>query len=337
MVTMQDVAGAAGVSAMTVSNVINGRGGAGAETRSRVLEAVAELGYEVNVAARQLRVGQADSIGVFLPTIEGAYFADLAMQLDAVGKARGVTVAVETIGSTAETELAVLRSPRLHYYGGVVVSTSRARAADVVGIDLPDALVFVGERVVRPGFDHVMMDNVGGARLATSRLLELGARRIALIGGDSTDPDPSMATSRMHGYRAALESAGVPFDDRLIVPVRDYGMEDGYRSVLRLLQDAGGFDAVLCLTDPLAIGASRALADRTLRVPEDVQVIGFDDIPEMDYFVPRLTSVRPGTEEIARTTIDTVLARMNGDERERTVVTPVRARLVERESTKRSS
>ena len=333
-VTMQDVARVAGVSAMTVSNVVNGRPGTTEATRSRVLEAVAELGYEVNLTARQLRVGKTNTIALFVPTIEGAYFAELATHLSSAARDLGLRVAVETTADSAESELAAIRSSRLQIYDGAVVNLLRLDSDDLKDVEFSSPVVFIGEREMPGGFDHVMMDNVGGAHVATARLIELGARRIALIGGEQAGATPSMATLRTTGYHTALDEHGLAFDPRLIIPGRTYSMSDGYDAIRHLIAADIEFDGVLALTDTAAIGAVRALADENRSVPDDVQVVGFDNIPELDFFIPRISSVDPGTKTIAQTALEMLVKRISGvRDFPPTTATPARARLVEREST----
>lgn len=334
MVTMQDVARAAGVSAQTVSNVVNGRPGATDATRKRVMRAVAELGYELNLAARELRVGRSDTIALLVPHIEGAYFAELATHFGRAAHTRGLRVAVQVLGSNAESELAAIQATQLQAYVGAVMHLLYLDASAIENVAFQAPVVFLGEREM-PGFDHVMMDNAGGTELATTRLIELGARRIALIGGEVVDSAPSMATLRTNGYRTALTNAGIPFDPALIVAGRSYGMDDGYNSLRSLIDRHIDFDAVLALTDEAAIGVVRALVDHGKRVPQDVQVIGFDNLPETEYLVPRLSSVDPGTATIVETVIETLVARIAGvgDPSPRTA-TPARAVLIERESTR---
>jgi DNA-binding LacI/PurR family transcriptional regulator len=335
MVTMSDVARAAGVSAMTVSNVINGKSGATEATRTRVLTVAAQLGYELNLAARELRSGRTGTIGLFVPSIEGAYFSALAANLTRHARAGGRYVAIEAMGTTAESELAAIQGPRLRNYAGVVLSIVRLDLDTLRDVLIPVPAVFLGERPMPTGFDHVMMDNVEGAALATRRLIDGGARRIAVIGGERDLAGASMEALRSQGYRRALDTAGISFDPRLIVQVTAYGMADGYRAIRALTDEGVAFDAVFALTDPVAIGAIRALADLGIRVPEDVQVVGFDNVPETDFSIPRLTSVDPATTKIAESVLEMLIGRMDGDiTTPPRTVTPSPAVLVERESTR---
>ena len=337
VVKMSDVAHEAGVSKMTVSNVINGRPGASEDTRTRVLEAVARLGYRVNATARQLRAGRSGAIGLLIPHLDGPYYAHLAARLDTLARARGYHVIIERTGASREGELAAISAERVRPYEGVVFSPVQIDTADVrrAGIEVP--VVLLGERPLSDSFDHVMMDNVGGAELATSYLLEHGARRIALIGGRPETGVDTMATLRSRGYRKAHAAADVPVDERLVVDAASFTTKDGYEAVMRLHRDGVVFDGAFALTDAAAMGALRALADIGLRVPDDVQVVGFDNDAESEYLVPRLTTMDPDNDTMAERIMELLLRRV---EAETSVAAPavvesvMSARIVVRESTR---
>lgn len=334
MTTMRDVAREAGVSTMTVSNVVNNRPGVGERTRSRVLEAVALLGYEMNVTARQLRVGRTDTLAMFVPTLEGAFFSGLATRLTRLARNEGYHLAVESLGATAEDEHHGLDPARLRHCDGAIVYVVHMSVEEAARLDYGVPVVFLGERSMPPDFDHVMMDNVNGARLATRQLLDRGARRIALLAGE---PDPGaagMGPLRTRGYRGALHDAGVAVDPRLIVPARTFGMADGFDAVRGLLNEGVAFDGVFALTDTIAMGALRALADAGMSVPDDVQVVGWDNITEAAFAIPRLSTIDPGVDAIADAVMELLISRMAGSEPSGPRVrTPAAAEFIAREST----
>ena len=193
--------------------------------------------------------------------------------------------------------------------------------------------MLLGERAVPTRFDHVLMDNVGGGALATGHLLDRGARAVAALGG-ATAGSPSLQTLRTQGFLEAHHARGSPVRSDLIVST-GLDMSDGYRAVSRLLDDGIEFDGVFALTDSSAFGVLRALADRGIRVPADVQVVGFDDVRASDYSVPRLTTVQPDNDAMADEIVRIMLARLRTDG---TDDGPVRrsmpTRLVVRESTR---
>jgi len=337
VVTMSDVAREAGVSKMTVSNVVNGRPGASEETRARVLEVVQRLGYRVNATARHLRNGRSGAIGLLVPHLDGPYYAHLAARLDTLAKARGFHVIIERTGASREGELAALSPARVKPYDGIVFSPVQldTEAVAAAGIEVP--VVLLGERRLAGPFDHVMMDNVGGAELATAHLLAEGSRRIVLVGGRPDEGVDSMATLRTRGYRRAHATAGVPVDERLVVDADSFTIADGYDAIMRIQRDGVPFDGVFALTDAAATGVLRALADGGRRVPEDVQVIGFDNDLEGEYLVPRLTTIDPGNDSMAARIMDLLLRRVDSSLSPgvHAVEEVTAARLVARESTRR--
>jgi DNA-binding LacI/PurR family transcriptional regulator len=335
MVTMADVARAAGVSAMTVSNVINGRASVSADTRLRVLDAVAELGYQMNHAARHLRAGRTGAVGLVVPELDRPYYGQLATRLADGLERRGLHLVLERTGASREGELAAVSFARLRMYDGVVLSVVGLEVSDLERLNFDTPVVLIGERPVPERFDHVMMDNVGGAKLATAHLLASGARRIALVGGRDGDTE-DMPTLRTKGYREAHAEAGVDVDQRLVRSAESFSMRGGRDAVLRLHADGVAFDAVFALTDATAIGVLRGLADLGLRVPADVQVIGFDDDEEAEFAVPTLTSVDPGNPAMTETIVRLLERRMmqaGSTTLERTEAVPP-ARLVLRGSTR---
>ncbi|WP_298455846.1 LacI family DNA-binding transcriptional regulator [uncultured Cellulomonas sp.] len=336
MVRMVDVARAAGVSTMTVSNVINGRPGVGADTRMRVLHAIDELGYQVNATARSLRTGRTGAIGVVLPELDSPYYAHLSNRLSAAAQDRGRHLLVERTGGTRERELEAISFGHLRRYDGAIVNLVRLDATDLDSLRFETPVVFLGESPVPRRFDHVMMDNVGGSRDATNHLLGTGARHVVIVGGRHEDTE-DMASLRTRGFRQAHGDRGLQVDEGLVVEVRTYSWDEGYRAVTALHEARVAFDAVFCVTDALAMGALRALADLGLQVPGEVQVIGFDNGEEADFLIPRLSSVEPGNDAIAELVLDLLERRIRtagaGDLRSQATTT-VNSHLVLRESTR---
>jgi DNA-binding LacI/PurR family transcriptional regulator len=331
---MTDVARRAGVSTMTVSNVINGRSQRVSEsTRQRVLAVIAELGYQVNLTARNLRRGRTGTVGLAVPAFFPGYYAQLAQRLADRFAAHGMRLAVERTGASRVAELDTLTEPRLSGYDGFVLSLVAGEAADLDRLSLDTPVVLLGERTVPARFDHVLMDNVGGARIATELLIGSGARRIALLGGAAA-PEETMPGLRTRGYRAAHETTGTAVDDELIVSC-GFGVSDGWAAVHDLIARGVRFDAIFALTDSAAFGALRALAETGHKVPDDVQVVGFDNLDDAGFTVPGLTTVEPGNDEMADAICALLMERIEspatvGAAR---VVMP-RPRIVRRESTR---
>lgn len=331
--TMHDVARVAGVSIKTVSNVINDYQHVSPGTREKVRAAITELGYRPNMSARNLRRGRTGAIGLAVPELTLAYFAQLADAVIEHAHARGYVVLIEqTGGGDRSRELEMLRSPRRSFTDGLIFSPLGMENADAGLLDIGTPLVLLGERIFHGPVDHVAMDNVGAAAAATAHLLERGRRRIAVLGAHAGEEIGS-AGLRLVGYRQALDAAGVPFDPDLVGYVDLWHRANGAEVMDQVLARGVELDAVFAMNDELALGALRRLQQAGHRVPDDVMLIGFDDLDEGRFSLPSLTSVDPGRAEIARTGVDLLLQRLEGDRGERPHELLTQFRVVEREST----
>lgn len=307
--TLHDVARLAGVSIKTVSNVINHHPNVRPATRERVELAIAELGYTPNLTARNLRSGRTGAFALAVPDLGLSYFAELAATIIQEAESRGVGVLVEQTGGDREREIELLRSPRRGLADGLIFSPLGMGQEDVAHLDVSYPLVLLGERIFDGPSDHVTMQNVEAARAATEYLLEQGRRRIAVVGAHAGEVIGS-AGLRLAGYRAALDAAGIDYDDDLVGYTTMWHRANGAETMRELLDHGVAFDAVFGLNDTLALGAMRALQESGLRVPDDVWVVGFDDLDEAQYSIPSLATIDPGQDWIARTAVETLLARI---------------------------
>lgn len=300
-VTMSDVARAAGVSVMTVSNALNGRPNVGAATRDRVLDVVRELGYEINLTARSLRSGRTGTVALVVPWFDHTYFGDLAARLGTRLAAQGRHLVMEQSGASAAGELAALSPARLQAHDAVILSAVGLRARDIDRLHTSVPIVLLGERDMPARFDHVRMDNHGGSRMATAHLLDRGARRVVVLGGTLNTDEEGMSASRTTGWLSAHRERGIDPDERLVVELEQNETADARQRLRTLLGSGVVFDAVFAVTDMVALGALAALADAGLRVPQDVQVAGFDDLGMSEHLTPSLTTIDPGHDVIADT------------------------------------
>ncbi|HEY0188677.1 MAG TPA: LacI family DNA-binding transcriptional regulator [Cellulomonas sp.] len=308
---MHDVAELAGVSIKTVSNVVNGYPYIRPGTKQRVEDAIAELGYRVNLTARSLRQGRSRIIGLAVPELSLPYFAELADMIMRVAERRGVMVLIEQTSASREREAEMLTNPLRHLTDGLIFSPLALGQDDAALFDVDFPMVLLGERVFDAGSDHVTMNNVHAARAATTFLIERGHRRIVLLGAHIGEKVGSAAL-RTQGYAMALAAAGIGWDDALVAEVDPWHRATGAAAMDRLLDAGVEFDAVFGLNDAVALGALHALHGRGLRVPEDVAVLGFDDTEEASYAMPTLTSVAPGRDQIAETAVRFLLERIDG-------------------------
>ncbi len=310
-VTLHDVARLAGVSFKTVSNVINSHPNVRPTTRERVETAIRELGYRPNLTARSLRSGHTGAITLALPQLRLPYFAELADSIISCADELGLVVLIEQTGGVREREMELLASPRLRMSDGLIFSPLGMGQEDAALVKSPVPMVLLGERIFATGSDHVVMRNVEGARAATAHLLSLGRRRIAVVGAHENE-DIGTAGLRLRGYREALQRHGIPYDDDLVAYMWMWHRANGATAMRELLEKGVEFDAVFGFNDTLAQGAMRVLQDAGRRVPDDVAVIGFDDLDETRYTLPTLSTVDPGRAEIAKTALKLLMARING-------------------------
>jgi DNA-binding LacI/PurR family transcriptional regulator len=301
MVTMSDVARAAGVSVMTVSHILNGRPRASKATRERVLNVVSELGYEINLTARNLRSGRTDAVALIVPSFHD-YFGAVADRLALLLEASGHHLVLERTAGTAEHEREALSLSRLRMYDGVLLSAFGVSSAEleIAGKTVP--LVLLGERDMPASLDHVRLDNEEGGRLATEHLISRGARQIAVIGG-RYEAERSMASARREGWETAHREAGLACDPGLVVPVAEYSMSSARDATRALLDSGRRVDGVFAVTDIVAHGALAALGERGIRVPDDVQVVGFDDLDIDEFVTPGLTSINPNHDDLSATAV----------------------------------
>ncbi|HVN77247.1 MAG TPA: LacI family DNA-binding transcriptional regulator [Thermoanaerobaculaceae bacterium] len=287
-VTIKHVAQEAGVSVATVSRVLNGKGPVSEATRRRIHQVAERMRYTPHGAARSLITRKTGAIGVFLPDIHGEFFSELIRGIDVASRRCGYHLLVSgSHGDKGELE-AVLRATRGRVDGLIVMSPDVD--AETLRANLPETLPVVLLNCGTEGlwFDSITIDNHGGAHAMVRHLIGLGHRRIALVNGPPRNFD---ARERQRGYRDALRerpgdwSAELEFEG-------DFSEEAGYRAGIRILDLAPRPTAVFAANDGMAIGVLSAVRDAGLRVPEDISLAGFDDIPISRFTAPPLSSVR---------------------------------------------
>ncbi|MDM4761661.1 LacI family DNA-binding transcriptional regulator [Galbitalea sp. SE-J8] len=316
-VTQGDVAKRAGVARRTVSNVVNDFPYVSDDVRVRVQEAIRELGYQPNQAAQRLRTGRSGTIGLILPELDVGYFAEIGRLLVEEFESRGYTVLVAQTLGIEERELEALDKFVSQQPEGLLFSPISVSAEQLRPYLDRFPVVLLGEQLDPSTADHVTVDNEAASRAVVEVMLDRGRRRIAFIG----DNPIAMADLRRRGYSAALGAHDIPVDPQLLVRVDGYHRSQGYDAVTRLVESGIDFDGVFCANDLLAIGAIRALLDLGRRVPDDVSVVGFDDIDETRYTVPRLTTVAPDKASIAEEAVQMLIDRIADPGRERAKTT----------------
>lgn len=308
-VTMSDVARLAGVSTMTVSNVINNRVKVSEDARDRVLEAIRTSGYQINLSARALRSGRSQVIGLAVPQLNNPYYGMLADLLMEEAEQRGYRIAVEKTSGIAEGEVTAISQSRALHLDGLLLA---AVEIDPLVPPVPAQgypIVLLGEQDLGGRFDHIMMPNEAGTAAATEHLIDQGCTRIAVVTDGELDR-LTMITRRYNGYRAALEDRGIRPDPELRFALDSLSWK-GARETGHRIADAGlGVDGVVAFSDTIAMGVMRGLRDRGVRVPEDMRLIGFDDIPESAVLIPSLSTVGPDHRWTAAKALDLIISRI---------------------------
>ncbi len=323
---MTDVAKLAGVSPQTVSRALNEHASVSPLTRARVLAAIEELGYRVNTAARTLATGHSKTLGVV--TLNGTFFGPVSTLcgVEQAGRDAGYFVSVVSLRSLDRRSVAdAVRRLNDQVVEGIVVISPLTSAAEALN-DLPtDIPVVVVEGDPRVDLAAVTVDQAEGARTATTYLLSTGHRTVFHVSGPL---DWQEALARLSAWRSTLEEAGA----EVVPPLSgDWTARSGYEAgqVLARVPEA---TAIFAGNDQMALGVLLALHEHNRRVPDEVSVVGFDDIPESAYFVPPLTTVRQDFDQVGRIAMKVLLDQINSGARsvERVMI---QSELVVRQST----
>ena len=281
------VAKVAGVSPSTISRILNGTAVVSEVKKTAVDKAIAELGFVPNPVARGLAGGRTLSVGVVAQVMDSPFYGAALRGIEDVLDPAGYSPLFVSGHWDAANEarcIDVLRSRRVD---GLIVLTGRLSDQALKAYARGMPVVVTGRSLKAPGLFALDFDNIEGGRLATEHLIQLGHRHIAFITGDPKHPD---AADRLRGYRAALETAGIAYDPGLVVP-GEYSEGSGLLAVNRLLEGRQQFTAIFAANDQMALGAALALLRRSLRVPDDISLVGFDDLPASLYAIPPLSTV----------------------------------------------
>lgn len=309
-VTMKDVAEKAGVSVITVSRVINGISYVKQETRDRVLAAIEELHYVPNGLASSLRSRQTSTLALLVPDITNSYWTTVVRGVEDEAAAQGYGVFLCNTDEDPAKEAHYLKALLRRQVDGLLIGPTADSVSLLRHIQRYDLqFVLLDRSVDGIQADVIRGDSIGGAGAAVAHLAATGRRSVAFIGGPTSI---STGKERLEGYKAGLAGAGATLDQSLIKLGR-YGQESGHRLTRELLDTPSRADAILAGNNQIAIGVLRALAEARVRVPEDIAVISFDDIPGANSYYPFLTAVTQPAYEIGRLGTRRVLKRIAGD------------------------
>jgi LacI family transcriptional regulator len=331
--TQKDVARKAGVSRSTVSYVLNDQTGQkipiSPETRQRVLDAIAELGYEPDTLAQSLRRGKTQTIGVLFPILQNPYFWQLLYGISSEAYTAGYSLHLSQSVQTPEQESHSLKELTRHRVDGFIfVFGFKPLSSQVLKQLHKSSRPIVEITATTSEFDHVLNGYADGTRALMAHLFELGHRRIGFVYGVA---EVTQGYDRLLTYHQVLRDTGLSVDDTL-VQMCGFTMEDGYQAAHRLLNRPDRPTAILVINDLLGMAVVRAAADLGLNIPGDVSVASFDDIPFVSYTVPRLTTVSSQPEQNGQAAVRLLLNRLNEPDRPRQVIT-FGSQLIIREST----
>jgi len=288
MGTMRDVARRAGVAVSTVSHVINETRFVRQETRARVLAAIEELGYQRNSVARSLRRKKTHTIGLVIPDNANPFFAEVARGIEDVSYAHDYSVILCNSDRDLRKELSYVNILVEKQVDGIILVSAGVSTEHIVALqERQKPVVVVDREIPDVNVDSVLTDNWGGGYEAVCYLIDFGHRRIGCISGPS---ELAPSAERVGGYKAALSNNGLEWEDNLIVR-GDFQSASGYHAIEVLLSLPEPPTAIFACNDLMAIGAMARAIELGYRIPEDLSVIGFDDIALASFANPRLTTV----------------------------------------------
>jgi LacI family transcriptional regulator len=329
MTTITEVARRAGVSAMTVSRVVNRSGYASPATRAKVEQAIAELGYVPNAVARHLRSKRSKTIALVVSDITNPFFTTIARGVEDAAALHGYAVMFANTDESESEEIEYLRMLAQRQIDGVLLVPAGNSAEPFRLLHrqrIP--VVVIDRRVAARKVDEVRCDSEQGAYELVRHLIALGHTRIAVITGRR---NISTSTDRVVGYERALRDAGLPVSPDLVT-YDSFSLEGGYRQVRRILQNDPMPTAIFATNNFLAFGALRALRETNLRIPDDVSLVTFDDLPAEWHDDPFITVLAQPAYELGRQATELLLCRLDGEKRPKRQVVVLPGELIVRRS-----
>ena len=301
-VTSKDVAEKVGVSRTTVSLVLNDVRGIqiSHETRQKVIDASKELGYVPDATAQALASRRTKAIGLVLTRTQhhiatDAFLPRIISGLLTTAKKQNIRILIDWV-ETEHQESAYFELARTKRIDGMILSTPRLDDKALMALENADIPTVMMGSIAGSNLPFVDVDNTKASEKATTYLLQLGHRKIACIS--NAPPEYTASPDRVHGYKNALSNMNIPINENLIT-YADFDPESGYECMKSLLHSGESFTAAFIASDNVAIGAKSALRDANLRVPDDISLVGFDDIPWAQYSDPPLTTVQLPAESLA--------------------------------------
>lgn len=333
MATLKDVSRLAKVSIASVSKVINGDySGVSEETKERILSSARELHYRPNRLARSLVKKQTKIVGLLIPDVSNPYYADLAKGAEEETERNGYNLILCNTQDRAEKEQKYLNMLLEYNVCGVILTGLTDPVEESSRLlsryDVPYAAIDRNDPHAPISFSS---NGQRGTYLSTEFLIRLGHRAIAFVGGEEKAGPLYLDSPRLHGYENALRDYKIPLDPRLMRE-GSYTIESGYRCARDLLESGLEVTAVVCTNDLIAFGVIKAVREKGKQVPQDISVIGYDDIALCSYFEPRLTTIRQDSRELGKT-VCRMLLELPKEGRTGAVVRSAEPELIVRDST----
>jgi LacI family transcriptional regulator len=326
--TVIDVAREAGVSPSTVSRILTGTVQVSDDKRKAVEAVIERLGFTRNMMARGLKLGRTHTLGVVMPEVTSSFWEMSLRGIEDRLRGSAYVPMVMTGHWDAEQEAQRVELLVQRQVDGIILLSGRLGLDRIKRFATHRPIAVFGRDLEAKNAIGVCLDNRGGAYDATTHLIDLGHRQIAFIAGV---PEHRDAADRMIGYREALEAAGLPFERKLVVQ-GDFNETGGFLAMNRLVDSGQAFTAIFAANDQTAVGARLALFRRGIRLPDDVSLVGFDDLPASRYSTPPLTTVHQPIYEVGGMLVDAIFELIDG--RVPRIEVP-RMQLVVRESTRR--
>lgn len=330
MTTLKDIAKATGFSLSTVSYVLNGKKKVKPETYACIMEAVEKLNYRPNQLARSLKMKHSCSIGVIVPDISNEFFPEILKGIDQIAHEKGYNIFLcNTNNDSALEQESVNMLLSKDIDGIIFIGTANSQILQRSDITIPIVLV---DRKIGNTYTSITSDNYLGGYMATEYLIQCGHRNIMLLGGSPTIPN---FFERIRGYMDALSDNGIPYTEDCVI-ICDCSISGGYDAAKELLGRNFDVEAVFAANDLIALGAMRGFRDNGLRVPEDIALVGFDDIAFASHAIPALSTISQPKFDMGKIAAEKLFAQIFDDEKavEHIVLNPT---LVVRETTVNNS
>ncbi|GAQ24625.1 MULTISPECIES: LacI family DNA-binding transcriptional regulator [Tepidanaerobacter] len=334
MVTIKEVAKKAGVSPSTVSRVLNGSDVVAEDTKEKVMAAVKSLNYRPNFLAQGLKDGKTKTIGLIIPNIRNPIYPVIARGVEDVARKYGYTVILCNTDEDTEIEKESIQKLRKRWVDGLIIAPAAKKVEHLEELEQEGFPMVVIVRKLDIKANMIVIDNFQAAYDAVSFLIKTGHRRIAIVKGNQ---QLALYRDRFSGYKQALLDAGIPIEYELITGDDSDSIQwslDGYNAVNSLLNRNIEFDAVFATTDLRAIGAIRAIKDHNLRVPDDISVIGFDNLEFSSLIDPPLSTVSQPFYDIGARAASKVLQLCSKDNPSGAMVEIMPSELIIRKSTR---